>query len=196
MRVYFAGSASNRRYIKSQWIEPAKKAGYTITFDWTSENTSNPEELSRKCIDGVVSSNLVVGIMNKTFTEKHAYRGTFFELGLAWGWGVPIVILVNPEMVKFPPSTGAPTMIWAPGVRRMQTTGEVWSAMEQESVKQATRLEKRFASMGGCHQGGYTFGTSLLGKERPPSDTPLVPPKEVYSPLAHTPQEPKTRGKL
>ena len=196
MRIYFAGSAANRRYIKSQWIEPAKKKGYEISFDWTGESISNPEELAKKCINGVIISDLVVGIMPKTFTEKHAYRGTFFEFGLAWGVGIPIIILLHPEMVKFPPAAGAAAMIWAPGIRRFHSGGELWSAMETESVRRAKRLAMHSVGMGGCRQLYDTLDMSEPGREYPKCCTAPARPGGASSPSAEKSEGPRNRASL
>ena len=198
--VYFAGSAANKRYIQDQWIARARDKNYKVTFDWTKESGANPEELSRKCIDGVIRANFVVAIMNKKFTKKHAYRGTFFELGLAWGVGIPIIILIDPAAVKFPSHTGAPTMIWAPGVRHFHQESKVWEAMEHLSASRANYLAglsvPGSGDKGGCHPGCCISDTSEPGKEHPGSHRPLVPRGVRSPPFAEKSEGPRTQGKL
>lgn len=187
MRVYFAGSAWNRRYIKSQWIHPATKIGYEVTFDWTNEPDGVcPDELSTKRINGVVTSNLVVGIMNKPFTKKHTYHGTFFEVGLACGLGIPILILVDPnaELIRFPTYPGHPTMLWAPGIRRFRYESNLWAAMEQLSGRRLERLSGRdYLGKEGCQKDHNKLGMSEPGIGHQRSGTSPVP-RGIWSPLS------------
>lgn len=95
-RVYVAGSFSNRGYIKKKWITPLSKQ-FTITHDWTSSECGERSPLQNQKFalsdyEGVKTADFIVVIMNKRQSLKHAYRGTFFEMGVAYGLKKPIYV--------------------------------------------------------------------------------------------------------
>jgi hypothetical protein len=94
--VYFANTGFGW-YMRSRWIEPAQRRGFTVTYDWTKGEGGN----KKHTIEGILLSKVVVGIMNKSFTKKHQYKDMFYELGLASGLGYP-VILYTPLPYHYP----------------------------------------------------------------------------------------------
>lgn len=90
--VYVAGSWNNRKYIKEEWIN---KLNYEITVDWTTSENSHENKFSNQAsaildFEGVLNADFIIVIMNEQQSTEHAYRGTFFEMGVAYAMGIPI----------------------------------------------------------------------------------------------------------
>jgi hypothetical protein len=117
--VYFANTGFGW-YMRSRWIEPAQRRGFTVTYDWTLGGKGD----KKHNIEGILLSKVVVGIMNKSFTKKHQYKDMFFELGLASGLGYP-VILYSP-LLPFPPS---------PNIQLVRREREVWELIHHLLVE-------------------------------------------------------------
>jgi hypothetical protein len=95
LNCYIAGSWANRSYIKKEWIDKLKTT-YNITHDWTSsENGDRSIERNQICaqqdVNGVEKADFMIVIMNEQQSLQHAYRGTFFEMGHAYG-KIPIYV--------------------------------------------------------------------------------------------------------
>lgn len=94
--VYFANTGF-RWYMRSRWIEPAQRRGFTVTYDWTRGGCGGGAGAGaggskKHNVEGILLSKVVVGIMNKSFTKKHQYKDMFLELGLASGLGYPVIL--------------------------------------------------------------------------------------------------------
>ena len=105
-KIYVAGSLPNWKYISEFFIEPAKKAGYTITHDWTRHEYRDDTKLHPRTLDeqrrlaamdyhGVKNADTVIVVMNEPQSLWHAYRNTFCEIGIALGQKP--VIIYNPN---------------------------------------------------------------------------------------------------
>jgi len=101
VNIYVAGSWENRVNIRNFWILPLQKLGYTITHDWTIMECSNIRTVehqklcAKKDLEGVMSADLLVVIMDNHISLDYHYRGTNFEMGAASALGIPI-FLFNP----------------------------------------------------------------------------------------------------
>lgn len=102
-KLFIGGSWGNRDFISKIFIEPAKKAGYIITHDWTKYE--GPErrtlEIQRRiaALDykGVQDADTVIFVMNKAPSFESAYRGTFCEIGIALGHKPVIIFNPTPD---------------------------------------------------------------------------------------------------
>lgn len=72
---------------------------YDITHDWTKVEgiqTTRTRPWQRRMaemdIDGVMSADIVVAVMNEQQGAVHGYRGTFCEIGCAIGLNKPVVV--------------------------------------------------------------------------------------------------------
>jgi nucleoside 2-deoxyribosyltransferase len=121
--IYIAGSWTDRKQI-SQTIDCFRDNGYSITHDWTvdeSENVdSKTEDDCRKCaindIRGVKNSKAVVAIMDN---PKYSYRGTNCEIGCALGLNIPVFIY-NPLSDKGGSYCSTNVFYWHTGIQRFK----------------------------------------------------------------------------
>lgn len=101
VKIYVAGSWKDRVRIRNCWIIPLQKLGHEITHDWTIMESSEKRDIqhqklcAKKDLEGVVSADLLVVIMDNHISLDYHYRGTNFEMGAASALKIPIY-LFNP----------------------------------------------------------------------------------------------------
>ncbi len=87
----FVASAFPTRMAASDLMDSLRKRGLVITCDWTKpSSTESRQEIAAADFQGVTSAQLLVAVMTLT---DYDYKGTFTELGIALGAGVPILII-------------------------------------------------------------------------------------------------------
>ena len=88
MRVYVAGKWEEKERVR-QVQTLLRKAGHTITFDWTKSAGLGLEKQASRDTVGVLTADAFVGVFEKDLP----YRGAYTELGMAIATGIPIYIL-------------------------------------------------------------------------------------------------------
>ena len=91
-RVFVATGYIQRHEGAALMRELEKQHGLVITCDWTKE-TLAPLTMSQKAIrdtSAVRSAHVLVALMT---LPSYEYKGTFTELGMALGLGIPIVLI-------------------------------------------------------------------------------------------------------
>jgi len=94
-RLYVAGKFAQAQTIKGI-AEKFEQQGYTITHRWwdaEGDGNDDPETWAPYAdmdIEGVTTADAVVAYMDD---PDYAYRGTWCEIGMAMGAGVPVVII-------------------------------------------------------------------------------------------------------
>ena len=104
MKIYVAGSFKDRTRIRLIWMDKLEQMGYTITHDWTLAEADRYDKdnkpvrdipYHKKCaqddVNGVLHADVVVGIFDNSCSITN-YRGTNFELGLAIGAKIPVIL--------------------------------------------------------------------------------------------------------
>lgn len=104
MKIYVAGGWKYRKDIYTKIILPIVEEGHHITHDWThAENDiSNRTPAMNRWfadldIDAVKRAEILVVYMND---PEYAYQGTWCEIGVALGRGIPIYIITTEEFLQ------------------------------------------------------------------------------------------------
>ncbi len=102
MRLYVAGKWSDKEAIRA-FMTRLREAGHVITEDWTQHAGNEPgkpkepsllRDDAEKDLAGIYSADAIIAVMSD---PQYAYRGTFFELGLALGFSKHVIIIANPD---------------------------------------------------------------------------------------------------
>ena len=107
MRIYVASKWARRELTRDIMAELVK-LGHTIAYDWTQhkESKSSEKEYADEAaadVAGIRSADLFIADMDD---PAYPYRGTFFEMGVAVGANIPVVIVTpyvafDPKNVAF-----------------------------------------------------------------------------------------------
>ena len=149
MKIYVASSWKDRHRIKETWINQLREFGHTITHDWTEmederlSTIGNPlrdKTYHAKCahadVNGVKDADVLIAIMDSN-VKYYSYRGTWCEIGVALGCGIP-VILYNPwiddddinEMAKFSRNV-TNVFFWHEDIIRVTTGNQVFRELKK-----------------------------------------------------------------
>lgn len=102
VRVYVAGGFTNKPLARE--VQAAvRAAGHTVTFDWTANEVDGEPDLGESLegretlrqysaldLGGVRAADKVLAVFRD---PGYQYRGTFCEMGCAFGLGKPVVVL-------------------------------------------------------------------------------------------------------
>lgn len=107
MRIYVASKWA-RRELTRDIMAVLVTLGHTIAYDWThhKETKSSEKEYADEAaadVAGIRSADLFIADMDD---PAYPYRGTFFEMGVAVGANIPVVIVTpyvtfDPKNVAF-----------------------------------------------------------------------------------------------
>lgn len=86
-RVYVAGKFEDSERVREVQAE-LRDLGHEITYDWTRQAQVSVEQ-ARADISGVMTADFLVMVLEK----EYPYKGTWVEMGIAIGGGLPIFVL-------------------------------------------------------------------------------------------------------
>jgi len=89
MKVYIATSFHDKEYVK-QVAMILDEAGHTITYPWWYSKEATTQE-AEKDLQAIEDCNIVLGL----FEKLYIYKGSIFELGIAYAIHRPILIIGN-----------------------------------------------------------------------------------------------------
>ena len=134
MKVYVASKFENQAAVK-QTMELLRRAGHTITHDWTREDASgiyDPNERDAylaKCaaadVDGVLDADAMI------LLHRPEMRGAYIELGVAITHGVRVYVVdgLNDEWTRIP------IFYRLPEVRHMASAEDAVALLTAEDVE-------------------------------------------------------------
>lgn len=95
MKIYVAGKFYEAKRIQGE-IDNLKQLGFQITHEWTKKEPNGPRtpEYQKECaeldINAVKEADMVIVDMTD---PEYPYRGTWCEIGCAYGLGKPVWII-------------------------------------------------------------------------------------------------------
>ena len=98
-RVFVAAPWPSRTYARSI-MNYLERAGATITYDWTVNSVDETSDtaiaelgvLAQRDIDGVLAADWLLALPDGKGEDTHPSRGTWLEVGLAIGRGIPVML--------------------------------------------------------------------------------------------------------
>jgi nucleoside 2-deoxyribosyltransferase len=88
MKVYVAAKFEDKLRAR-EVMDTFRKAGDTITYDWTEDNSAFNEAQAKADLAGVEEADIFVGIFEKDL----AYCGALVEMGMAIANDIPVYLL-------------------------------------------------------------------------------------------------------
>ncbi len=100
----------------------------TISCDWTVASTLSIEAMAARDVEAVRTSDVLVALMT---VADYEYKGTFTEIGMAIGAGVPVVV-VSPFMHAYEATCAENVYFHCDRLRRYLTVQAFLEALDKK----------------------------------------------------------------